>query len=317
MTVISARCEGARRGSRRGRPARQARKVHLDLPTRVGSLVVRSTQPAIRRDPAGSMPRSLRNSARGLTELCRVMYSSPHRASASLVVALSHHRTQYERMLPERNIHSEGGQSRDNADLCPMNRATRRPSSDATRQVVRVTTESQRDSRAARMGPVGSGARTERASAATRRRSSLRGLHRRVGAQQGQRLGVQRVIGEVAVEQGEQPRGRRGRADDVRRTCSTGSVGTPSRRSVPGILPDRSASEVTSRMSSESWKAVPIRSPNRVIDVDHRVVGPGEHRAETARGRDQRAGLVRDDREVVLDRIVAVGRARRSRGSAR
>ena len=41
----------------------------------------------------------------------------------------------------------------------------------------------------------------------------------------------------------------------------TGSVGTPSRRSVPGVLPDSTESEAMSRMSSESWKAEPTISP--------------------------------------------------------
>ena len=41
----------------------------------------------------------------------------------------------------------------------------------------------------------------------------------------------------------------------------TGSVGTPSRRSVPGVLPDSAESEAMSRMSSESWKAEPTISP--------------------------------------------------------
>ena len=42
---------------------------------------------------------------------------------------------------------------------------------------------------------------------------------------------------------------------------STGSVGTPSRRSVPGVLPDWSLSLEISSRSSESWNAIPIVWP--------------------------------------------------------
>ena len=44
----------------------------------------------------------------------------------------------------------------------------------------------------------------------------------------------------------------------------TGSVGTPSRRSVPGVLPESSDSLAMSMMSSLSWNATPTRSPNSV-----------------------------------------------------
>ncbi len=37
----------------------------------------------------------------------------------------------------------------------------------------------------------------------------------------------------------------------------------PSRRSVPGVLPESVLSLSMSSRSSESWKATPIRSPNR------------------------------------------------------
>lgn len=43
-----------------------------------------------------------------------------------------------------------------------------------------------------------------------------------------------------------------------------GRVGTPSRRSVPGVLPDWSESLAMSSTSSDSWKATPKTSPNRV-----------------------------------------------------
>ena len=69
------------------------------------------------------------------------------------------------------------------------------------------------------------------------------------------------VVGEVGGQQLEQPGvGGVGGA----RAISTGSVGTPSRRSVPGVLPDSSVSEPMSRMSSESWKATPTFSPYSV-----------------------------------------------------
>ena len=45
---------------------------------------------------------------------------------------------------------------------------------------------------------------------------------------------------------------------------STGRVGTPSLRSVPGVLPDSTESEAMSMMSSESWKADPTISPYAV-----------------------------------------------------
>ena len=39
----------------------------------------------------------------------------------------------------------------------------------------------------------------------------------------------------------------------------------PSRRSVPGVLPDCSNSEAMSKMSSDSWKATPIFSLAEVM----------------------------------------------------
>ena len=122
------------------------------------------------------------------------------------------------------------------------------------------------------------------------------GVHGRVGAQQRQRLGVARVVVEVGVEQLEQPAVAGPARLAERRTCSTGRVGTPSRRSVPAVLPDSVASEATSSRSSESWNATPIRSPKRVITSTVVVVGAGEQRTEPPRRRDQRAGLVGDHR---------------------
>ena len=45
---------------------------------------------------------------------------------------------------------------------------------------------------------------------------------------------------------------------------SVGRVATPSRRSVPGVLPVRV--DVMSMMSSESWNTEPICSPNSRSD---------------------------------------------------
>ena len=75
-----------------------------------------------------------------------------------------------------------------------------------------------------------------------------------------------------AVEQLEQP-GVLGRAVEAC-AISTGSVGTPSRRSVPGVLPDSPDSEATSRMSSESWKAEPTISPYAVSASSTSAVAP-------------------------------------------
>ena len=47
-------------------------------------------------------------------------------------------------------------------------------------------------------------------------------------------------------------------------TCSTGRVRTPSRRSVPGVLPESPVSLAMSSTSSASWNAVPMRHPNWV-----------------------------------------------------
>ena len=90
----------------------------------------------------------------------------------------------------------------------------------------------------------------------------------------------------------------------VARASSTGSVGTPSRRSVPGVLPETPASEATSRMSSESWNAVPTISPYFVSACCTSGVRAAEHRAVARRGRDQRAGLAGHHVEVVLQGVL-------------
>ena len=64
-----------------------------------------------------------------------------------------------------------------------------------------------------------------------------------------------------------------------------------------------------SRMSSLSWNATPMRSPNSV-SASTISVGRARHGgAEVGRGRDQRAGLVGHDAEVVGQGVVAVARA--------
>ena len=65
----------------------------------------------------------------------------------------------------------------------------------------------------------------------------------------------------------------------------TGSVGTPSRRSVPGVLPDSSDSEATSRMSSESWNAAPTFSPYAVRASSTSSEAPGNGRRTSPRSR--------------------------------
>jgi hypothetical protein len=54
----------------------------------------------------------------------------------------------------------------------------------------------------------------------------------------------------------------------------TGSVGTPSRRSVPEALPSSSLSEAMSTMSSESWNAEPTISPYEVSASSFSGVAP-------------------------------------------
>ena len=130
----------------------------------------------------------------------------------------------------------------------------------------------------------------------------LRLVHRGVPRSRVERLGVPVVVGEVAVEQLEQA-GVAGAA--VARAISTGSVGTPSRRSVPGVLPETPASEATSRMSSESWNAVPTMSPYAVSASSHLRRGAAEHGAVARGGGDQGAGLAGHDVEVVRERVLA------------
>ena len=85
-------------------------------------------------------------------------------------------------------------------------------------------------------------------------------VHRRVGPQwdSASACSASSVIGPSSNDES------RGSEPPDRRASRVGSVGTPSRRSVPGVLPDSSVSLAMSMTSSESWKAVPICSPNSV-----------------------------------------------------
>ena len=91
----------------------------------------------------------------------------------------------------------------------------------------------------------------------------------------------------------------------------------PSRRSVPGSLPEAPPWLTMSSRSSESWKATPDLLAEGGQAATSGVVDTGEARAEPGGGGDQRAGLVGQDVEVVGDRVLARLRRRRSPGSAR
>ena len=145
-----------------------------------------------------------------------------------------------------------------------------------------MATRSQRQSRASRAGMSGSWASSARASSA-RRRTSSRACPGRVGAQQVS-VSAWRRSSDRAGQQLEQSRVRRVRG--LPGAISIGSVGTPSRRSVPGVLPEVRASEAMSRMSSASWKATPISSPNsvqRFLDLLGRRRRTGPRSAPTSR----------------------------------
>ena len=78
-------------------------------------------------------------------------------------------------------------------------------------------------------------------------------------------------------------------------------VTVPSSRSAPRGLPVRSGGPVTSRTSSSSWKATPIRSPNAASAA--RRSGPlACERPELAGGAEQHRGLQPAALQVALDR---------------
>ena len=117
------------------------------------------------------------------------------------------------------------------------------------------------------------------------------------------------VVGDRPGGQLDQPGDRRGRWTHA--ACSTASVATPSRRSVPGVLPDcvvlaADVDEVIGELERHA-DALAERGQG---PLDLRS-GAGHHRAEPARRGDQRAGLVRQHGEVVRDRVLAVLRTDR------
>ncbi len=85
----------------------------------------------------------------------------------------------------------------------------------------------------------------------------------------------------------------------------------PSRRSVPGVLPDSCESEgdVQHIVRELEGDAQPL--PVLRQHVHDRLVGARHHRAEPARHGDQRAGLAAEHVEVVVDRVASVARPRR------
>ena len=187
--------------------------------------------------------------------------------------------------------------------FCRVSLVARSRSAGSDGQAERVATMSAKSSSASRTGPSGSTVSSALASCGPGDDVGAGLVHRRVRAQQGERLGVQAVVGEVGVEQLEQPgvlrAGRRAgpsapaasarpRAGRCRASCRT--------------PPD---SEAMSRMSSESWKAEPTMSPYAVSASSTSGGGAAEAGAVAGRGGDQRAGLAGHDVEVVLERVVA------------
>ena len=129
-------------------------------------------------------------------------------------------------------------------------------------------------------------------------------------AQQFERLGQALVVGEVGVEQLEQPRvGRVARDPPGRGRSAPAGSGRPRAGRCPGVLPDSSDSEAMSRMSSDSWKATPISSPKARSDLlrprpAHRRPG-----AEAARRWRSASRSCRRRRQVVRQRVLAFGGA--------
>lgn len=83
----------------------------------------------------------------------------------------------------------------------------------------------------------------------------------------------------------------------------------PSRRSVPGVLPDSWLSLAMSRTSSAKLEGGADPLPVLGEDVHHGLLGAGHHRAEPPGHGHQRAGLARDDLQVVVEGVAAVARA--------
>ena len=118
-------------------------------------------------------------------------------------------------------------------------------------------------------------------------------VHGRVLAQQVERLGVPVVVGEVAVEQLEQP--GVGRVGATRGPSAPAGSARPRAGRCRASCRTRRTSEAMSRMSSESWKAMPTISPYAVSASSTSRAAPPKQGAVPGRGGDQRAGLAGDD----------------------
>ena len=129
-----------------------------------------------------------------------------------------------------------------------------------------------------------------------------RRLHRGVGTQQAERLGVQRLIGQVGGEQFAEP-------------LVTGTAGAQGVQH--GEAPDSLAQVGSGRLAGLRGLAGHIqdvvgqlpgdadRRARRLHPRGHLGRGPGEHRSEPARRRDQRPRLLFHHPQVVRERILA------------
>lgn len=116
-------------------------------------------------------------------------------------------------------------------------------------QPVREITKSQIASNAALAGTSGSVATSARASSTQLRMSALA---RRIAGWARSRRSASAWRSASVRSPRSSARSRSSAGSAEASTCSTGSVGTPSRRSVPGVLPDCDDSEEISRMSSDN-----------------------------------------------------------------
>ena len=179
-------------------------------------------------------------------------------------------------------------------------------------QAERVATMSANASRAARTGPAGTTARCCLASRGPGDDVGAGLVHGRVLAEQVEGLGVEVVVGEVAVEQLVQPRvgrvaGRAGHQHRQRRHALA-QVGAGR---LAGL--DRVGGDVEDVVGELEGRAddLAVRR-QRVLDLAGRATEAG---AVAGGGGDQRAGLAGDDLEVVLRAGPRRPAARRSRGS--
>ena len=181
-------------------------------------------------------------------------------------------------------------------------------------QVVRPTTWSQSAARASLAGTSGSGASTSRAASAHRATSAWAAAIAGCARSSCSASACSRVVGQVAVEQREQPGvGRAGvPAHQQHRQGgdALAQVGAGGLARLGGLAED--VEQVVGELEGD---AEPLAEPGQ--DVDGRLVGAGEQRAEPGRRRDQRAGLVGQHRQVVVDRVGARRADPRSPGSGR